>query len=101
MAKAMPSQKGMYTAFNKAIVEEAKRKMPDSCSVRTIHSLAYREAGAPRRHRLNGKRMSSSQTARLLGVDPFSIVGPDGKIKHIWPAVKPEEHAAEVLAAIG
>ena len=28
------------------------------------------------------------------------LIGPDGKIKKIWPAVKPEEHAAEVLAAI-
>jgi len=29
------------------------------------------------------------------------LIGPDGKIKHIWPSVKPEEHAAEVLAALG
>jgi peroxiredoxin Q/BCP len=28
------------------------------------------------------------------------LIGPDGKIKKIWPAVKPEEHAAEVLAAL-
>lgn len=28
------------------------------------------------------------------------LIGPDGKIKHIWPKVKPEEHAAEVLAAL-
>jgi peroxiredoxin Q/BCP len=25
------------------------------------------------------------------------LIGPDGKIKKIWPKVKPEEHAAEVL----
>jgi peroxiredoxin Q/BCP len=29
------------------------------------------------------------------------LIGPDGKIKKIWPLVKPEEHAAEVLAALG
>ena len=29
------------------------------------------------------------------------LVGPDGKIKKIWPKVKPEEHAQEVLAALG
>lgn len=29
------------------------------------------------------------------------LIGPDGTIKKIWPAVKPEEHADEVLAAIG
>lgn len=28
------------------------------------------------------------------------LIGPDGVIKRIWPKVKPEEHAAEVLAAI-
>ena len=28
------------------------------------------------------------------------LIGPDGKIKKIWPAVKPAEHAAEVLAAL-
>jgi peroxiredoxin Q/BCP len=28
------------------------------------------------------------------------LIGPDGKIKKIWPTVKPEEHAAEVLAAL-
>jgi len=28
------------------------------------------------------------------------LIGPDGKIKHIWPLVKPEEHAEEVLAAL-
>ena len=28
------------------------------------------------------------------------LIGPDGRIKKIWPEVKPVEHAAEVLAAI-
>ena len=28
------------------------------------------------------------------------LIGPDGVIKRIWPAVKPEEHAEEVLAAL-
>src|ERR1700758_1609161 len=28
------------------------------------------------------------------------LIGPDGKIRKIWPLVKPEEHAAEVLAAL-
>jgi peroxiredoxin Q/BCP len=28
------------------------------------------------------------------------LIGPDGKIKKIWPQVKPDEHAAEVLAEI-
>ena len=28
------------------------------------------------------------------------LIGPDGRIQKIWPAVKPAQHAAEVLAAI-
>ena len=28
------------------------------------------------------------------------LIGPDGRIKKIWPLVKPEEHAEEVLAAL-
>jgi len=28
------------------------------------------------------------------------LVGPDGRIKKIWPQVKPEEHAQEVLGAL-
>jgi len=28
------------------------------------------------------------------------LIGPDGRIKRIWPKVKPEEHAAEVLAEL-
>ena len=28
------------------------------------------------------------------------LIGPDGTIKKIWPKVKPEEHAEEVLAAL-
>jgi len=28
------------------------------------------------------------------------LIGPDGRIKNIWPLVKPEEHANEVLTAL-
>ena len=28
------------------------------------------------------------------------LIGGDGRIRNIWPKVKPEEHAAEVLAAL-
>lgn len=38
---------------------------------------------------------------KYLGVYRVTfLIGPDGKIKKIWPTVKPEEHAAEVLAAL-
>jgi thioredoxin-dependent peroxiredoxin len=28
------------------------------------------------------------------------LIGPDGRIKQIWPSVKPAEHAREILAAL-
>lgn len=28
------------------------------------------------------------------------LIGPDGRIKRIWPKVKPEEHVSEVLTAL-
>jgi peroxiredoxin Q/BCP len=28
------------------------------------------------------------------------LIGPDGRIKRIWPTVKPEEHAEEILATL-
>jgi peroxiredoxin Q/BCP len=38
---------------------------------------------------------------KYLGVHRVTfLIGTDGVIKQIWPKVKPEEHAAEVLAAI-
>ena len=38
---------------------------------------------------------------KYLGVYRVTfLIGPDGKIKKIWPSVKPEDHAEEVLAAL-
>ena len=41
IAKANPSQSFLYLAFNKSIVEEAKKKFPQNVNVKTTHSLAY------------------------------------------------------------
>ena len=38
---------------------------------------------------------------RYMGVYRVTfLIGPDGRIKKIWPKVKPEEHVAEVLAQL-
>jgi peroxiredoxin Q/BCP len=38
---------------------------------------------------------------KYLGVHRVTfLIGPDGRIRKIWPSVKPEEHAQEVLAAL-
>ncbi|KAB2668015.1 MAG: thioredoxin-dependent thiol peroxidase [Verrucomicrobia bacterium] len=39
---------------------------------------------------------------KYLGVHRVTFhIGKDGRIAHVWATVKPEEHAAEVLAALG
>jgi peroxiredoxin Q/BCP len=38
---------------------------------------------------------------KYLGTNRVTfLIGPDGKIKKIWPLVKPEEHVAEILAVL-
>jgi len=38
---------------------------------------------------------------KYLGTNRVTfLIGPDARIQKIWPKVKPEEHAAEVLAAL-
>lgn len=38
---------------------------------------------------------------KYLGTNRVTfLIGPEGKIKKIWPQVKPDEHTAEVLAAL-
>lgn len=67
------SRVGQYVAFNRAIVEESKRKMPSNVGSSTAHSLAMRAVGHRFRHRLGGGRMRGDQIARKLGVDPIVI----------------------------
>lgn len=76
-------KRGAYLAFNRALVEDAKGSMPANVSARTIHSLAMgqmigRYQGL--RERLNsGRRVPSSQVARLLGIDGMAVDGPLGR----------------------
>ena len=38
---------------------------------------------------------------KVLGIERTTfLIGPDGKIKHVFPKVKAEGHAEEVLAAL-
>ena len=42
----------LYLAFNKAMAEEAKQKMPSHVECRTWHSIAYQEVGLDYQHKL-------------------------------------------------
>ncbi|MGH9716510.1 MAG: peroxiredoxin [Candidatus Acidiferrales bacterium] len=47
------------------------------------------------------RRMKSFYGKSFLGIVRSTFwIGPDGKIRKVWPKVKVEGHAAEVLAAI-
>ncbi len=78
-------RRGQYVAFNRAIVEEAQRRMPHTVAASTMHSLAFRTKGAPFKRRLDSGRMASAQLARMLRIDPITVTY-DGKPKVIQPA---------------
>lgn len=72
-------RRGVYVAFNKAIVEAAKRSMPRNVECSTAHALAMRAVGRAYAGRLNSsKRMRSSEIARHLGVAPLTLYLPTG-----------------------
>jgi peroxiredoxin Q/BCP len=70
----------------------AKYQLPFSLLADTDHALAEKY-GAWGEKSLYGKK--------YLGIIRSTfLIGPDGKVAKVWPKVKPEGHAAEVLAAL-
>jgi superfamily I DNA/RNA helicase len=67
-----------YIAFNRAIVNEARSKMPRNVRSHTAHSLAMAAVGNRFRHRLNSQRIKSWQLAQMLGVDSIGLQAPQG-----------------------
>jgi hypothetical protein len=65
--------RGQYMAFNKAIVMEAGRRMPDNVASSTAHSLAFRAVGHRYKHRLNSPRMRSTELAERLRLTPWTV----------------------------
>jgi len=71
--KQQSGERGLYMAFNKAIVTDAASVFPDSVNCRTAHSLAFGPVGKKYAHRLNARRLRSQDLANLLGVDPMNV----------------------------
>lgn len=78
-------RRGVYVAFNKAIVVEAGAKMPANVSCSTAHSLAARNTDPALRRRLGGARMKSQDIAKLLGLDAIFVTLADGSSKRLAP----------------
>jgi len=78
-ASVIPEKKGLYLAFNKAIVTEASKKFGSNVEVRTGHSVAYRATGREYIDRLG--KITGWQTCNFLGItksDPFPTVSSRG-----------------------
>jgi UvrD/REP helicase N-terminal domain/UvrD-like helicase C-terminal domain len=72
------SRRGQYIAFNKAIVMEAREKMPRNVRAHTAHSLAMASVGNRFRHRLNSERVKSWQLAQMLKLSEIAVQAPSG-----------------------
>jgi cation transport regulator ChaB len=71
---------GYYVAFNRAIVQDAGRRMPDTVISSTAHSLAMKSVGHHYRHRLNQGRVRGWEIARRIGMQPLTVdIGVKGK----------------------
>jgi hypothetical protein len=66
-------RRGQYIAFNKAIVSEAQRKVPDSVNCSTAHGLAMAAVGRKYAHRLGAQRERSDTVADQLGLRGLTI----------------------------
>lgn len=74
-------RRGTYVAFNRAIVQEAKRKMPSTVRSSTAHGLAMGAVGRRFEHRLQSERMRSDHVAKLLGLEYLVVDKFDGSKK--------------------
>ena len=72
-------RKGLYAAFNKSVVTDAKAVMPQNVKVSTFHSVAYGAVGWRYKKRLGGSRVRSERIAAALGIDPITFVLPGGE----------------------
>ena len=44
-AEQRPHLRFLYVAFNKSVASEAQRRFPSNVACKTVHSLAFNEAG--------------------------------------------------------
>jgi len=81
-AQGMPARKGLYLAFNKAIVADVQAKFPASVEAKTFHSLAYRHFGRDLAHKLS-KRLTGRYVAEALRIDDQFVEGSNGEPKRV------------------
>ncbi|MEU0354340.1 UvrD-helicase domain-containing protein [Streptomyces cyaneofuscatus] len=67
-AEQMPTRRGRYLAFNRAIALDAAARFPATVHCKTAHSLAYAAVGHRYRDRLNSPRRPGWQVGLDLGL---------------------------------
>lgn len=85
IANTLGPRRGIYLAFNKAIVNSLEGKLPRNVEARTFHSLAYRQFGVPLRHKLE-KRLTGAYVASRLRIGATSIETETGQRRMIQPS---------------
>lgn len=70
-------KKGIYTAFNSAIVQSAKGSFPRGVTAQTTYSMAYRAGGHAWKDRLEIKGQTLRDVARILQITGPLYLGKD------------------------
>lgn len=68
LADAIPDEKFVYIAYNRAIAKDAKRDFGRNTTVATAHSFAFRAIGKKYEDRLNSSRITARQMANNLRI---------------------------------
>ena len=71
-ARARPSLRLLYVAFNKSVQQEAEQRFPTNVHCRTIHSLAWRSEGLRFRHKLVNQ-IRANQVMDWLNLDQHEV----------------------------
>jgi hypothetical protein len=71
IADNVAPRRGHYVAFNRAIVEEARTKFPETINCVTAHSLAFRAIGHRFQGRLQSPRVSPQHLAQHFEAESF------------------------------
>src|SRR5258708_14473596 len=73
VSRAMPSRRGFYIAYNRAIADDARGSFPPNTTCATAHYLAFRAVGTRYQHRLTGERVPAWRVAEILGIRGFTL----------------------------
>lgn len=76
LANAIPDEKFVYIAYNKAIATDAKKDFPKNTICRTAHSFAFGTVGKRYADRLNAPRVWSDKLARMLRISSAFEIAP-------------------------